>query len=235
MKETQATRIKIIDCQQAIDAIEEASDKTTIILDFDETLFLRNSTAEYIDSLRPRLIGYILLLLLRLCRPWAWLPKPFRGDKIRDWFLVVIPTIIMPWTLWLWQRKARALAEDYGNTELIQAVNNNADSPIIIASLGFNFIIHPILHHIPMRRDRLIGCKFWQGARDRGKGKLLMMQEALSESAIKSAIVVTDSEDDLPLLQVVAKPYLVIWSLAKYRSPFKDYWLSSLVRKVKNN
>lgn len=230
----QIKKIPLIDRQEAINAITNASENTPIILDFDETLLLRNSTAEYIDSLQPRLAGFVLVKFLRVVQPWNWLPKPFRGSQVRDWFYVAIPTILLPWTILLWRRKAKKLAEDYGNTELISAINRNPNALVIIASLGFNFIIEPIVQHIPIKSDRLISCRFWQGAKDRGKGKLLMMQEVLPESEIKSAILVTDSEDDLPLLQVVNKPCFVLWSLAKYVAPFKDFWLHSLLKKLKN-
>ena len=233
MEENQSKIIKVVDQQAALNAIKNATENTSVIIDFDETLLLRNSTAEYINSIRPRLVGFILLIILKVFRPWAWLPKPFRGDKIRDWFLVVIPTILLPWTLFLWQKKAVKLAQDHGNSAIIKAVNNNSNSSIIVASLGFNWIINPILQHLPIRHDHLIGCGFWQGMRDRGIGKLSMMQEALSESQIKSAILVTDSEDDLPLLRVVDRPYLVIWPLAQYLDPFTDFWLYSLMKKIK--
>ena len=161
--------------------------------------WLRNSTAEYINSLRPRLVGFILVKFLSVLRPWLWLPQPFRGDKVRDWFLVTIPTILLPWTLLLWQDRAKKLAQEHSNTELISAVNSNAEATIIVASLGFNLVISPILRQIPLKCDRLVSCRFWQPG-DRHKGKLLMMQEVLSESQIESAILITDSEDDLPLL-----------------------------------
>ena len=234
MKNTQNNQIQLLEPDMAIAAIANATKNTPIILDFDETLLLRNSTAEYINSLRPRLLGFGLIMLLKLLRPWVWLPKPFGGDKTRDWFLVTIPTILLPWTLGLWKREAQKLAQDYGNQELISGVEGNTEAQIIVASLGFNFVINPILENIPMRCDRLVSCRFWQGASDRNKGKLIMMQEVLSESEIKSAILVTDSEDDLPLLQVVAQPYFVLWSLAKYVEPFKDFWLRTLMKKLRN-
>lgn len=218
---------------KAIQCIENARGNTAIILDFDETLLLRNSTAEYIDSFRPRLLGFILVRLISAIEPWTWLPQPFRDNKVRDWFLVVIPTILLPWTLINWQSKAKQLAREYGNTELISAVNGNTEATIIVASLGFKFVIAPILRHLPMKYDLLVSCRFWR-AGDRTKGKLLMMQEVLSNSEIESAILVTDSEDDLPLLQVVEQPCFVIWSLAKYVSPFQDFWLYSLLKRIKN-
>ena len=218
---------------KAIQCIENAPGNTVIILDFDETLLLRNSTAEYISNLRPRLLGFILVKFLDVIKPWAWLPHPYRGNKVRDWFVVVVPTILLPWTLLLWQQKAKQLAAEYSNIELISAVNSNTEANVIIASLGFKFVIEPILRHLPMKYDLLVSCRFWR-AGDRTKGKLLMIQEVLSESQIKSAILVTDSEDDLPLLQVVEQPCFVIWSLAKYISPFQDFWLTSLLKRIKN-
>ena len=227
---------------QAIDAIAKADKDSVIILDFDETLLLRNSTAEYLNNLRPRWLGFILLAIIKLIQPWTWLPRPLKGDKTRDWFLVVIPTILLPWTLALWRKKAKQLAKNYSNSKLITAVNNNDCSMIIVASLGFEFVIDPILQQLPLkcltntnRQDYLlVSCRFWQGAKDRNKGKLLMIQEVLSDKAIASAIVVTDSKDDLPLLQVVKYPCLVIWSQAKYIHPFQDFWLSSLINYLKN-
>lgn len=224
---------------EAIDRILEADRNTSVILDFDETLLLRNSTAEYLNSLRPRLLGLILISIIKIIRPWTWLPKPFKGYKTKDWFLVIIPTLLLPWTLFLWRKKAKKIARNQGNLELIAAVNNNSNCPVIFASLGFKFIINPILQHLPLKclesnqSYRLIGCRFWKGAKDRNMGKLLMLQQEFSDSAIASSVLVTDSEDDLPLLKVVKYPCLVVWSSAKYINPFQDFWLYSLLRKFK--
>jgi hypothetical protein len=230
-----AQNIVQINPESAILAIANATQDNPIIIDFDETLLLRNSTAEYINSLRPRWLGFILIMLLKIIRPWCWLPGSLRGKQTKDWYLVTIPSILLPWTLFLWQQKAKKLAEEYSNTEIIEAVNSNTDAPVIVASLGFNLIITPILQHMPMRWDSLVGCRFWSGASDRQQGKLLMMQKVLSPSAITSAILVTDSEDDLGLLQVVEQPCFVLWSAAKYVDPFQDFWLDALVKKFKKS
>jgi hypothetical protein len=228
-----AQNVAPISPELAISAIANATQNNVVILDFDETLFLRNSTAEYINSLRPRLIGWMLIMLLKFFRPWSWLPGVFRGKELKDWYLVTIPTILLPWTLFLWQQKAQHLAEDQSNYEIITAVNSNPNAPIIVASLGFNFIIQPILQHMPLKQQQLLGCRFWQGASDRQQGKLLMMQQVLSPSAIAEAVLVTDSKDDLPLLQLVQQPCLVQWSDAKYIDPFQDFWLDTWGKKIK--
>lgn len=74
-------------------------------------------------------------------------------------------------------KKAKQLAEHYQNKELIAAVKQNGSSPIIVATLGFNFIVNPILNSLQINCDRLVGCRFWQGARDRCEGKLLMLKK----------------------------------------------------------
>ena len=227
-------QVDYVEVSQPLELIKQADKNTPIVLDFDETLLLRNSTAEYINSLRPRWLGFVLIAFLRAIKPWTWLPKPWRGNNIRDWFLVVIPTIILPWTYYLWQKKARTLAQNHGNKKLIVAVEQNSHSPIIVASLGFNFVIQPILQHLAIDYQQLIGCRFWQGASDCYQGKLFMMQSALTEAEIKSAIVVTDSKDDLPLLQVVAHPCLALWPDAEYVNPFNDFWLYALLKRLKH-
>ena len=222
-----------VDSELALKAIANAAPNNPIILDFDETLLLRNSTAEYINNLRPRWLGFILIMLLKLVRPWYWLPQPLGGEKTKDWYLVILPTLLMPWTSLLWQQKAKELAQDYSNTEIITAVDSNPHAKVIIASLGFNFAIAPILKHMSIQYDSLVGCGFWRGAGDRNKGKLNMMQEVLSESELKSAILITDSLDDLPLLEIVEQPCLALWSSAKYINPFQDFWLDRWIRKFK--
>ena len=228
-----AKNIARIESELALKAIANANPDSPIILDFDETLLFRNSTAEYINSFRPRLLGFAIVTLLKILRPWYWLPQPFRGEKTRDWYLVIVPTILLPWTLLLWQQKAKRLAQDYSNSEIISAVNNNPHTEVIIASLGFNFALAPILEYMPIKYDSLVGCRFWQGAGDRNRGKLSMMQEILSESELKSAILVTDSLDDQPLLEIVEQPCLTLWSAAKYIDPFQDFWLYKLMKRLK--
>ena len=225
MIEHQQKRINLIQKSEAIKLVETAGEDTSIIIDFDETLFLRNSTAEYLDSLRPRIAGLLLLKFLYFIRPWTWLPRPFRGAKVKDWFLIVVSTLLLPWTYFLWANKAKKLAKRHENRELVVAINKNNSSPIIVATLGFNFIVNPILNSLAIKYDRFIGCRFWQGAKDRNEGKLMMLEKALPQEQIKSAIAITDSYDDMPLLQEVDKPCLVIWPLAKYISPLKNVYL----------
>ena len=41
-----------------------------VLLDFDETLYLRNSTEDFIDCARPAVLALLVLRLLDFIRPW---------------------------------------------------------------------------------------------------------------------------------------------------------------------
>lgn len=210
---------------EVVNLIETAADDTSIIVDFDETLFLRNSTQEYLNSLQPRIVGSFFLALLSLLKPWNWLPTPLKGDISRDWLRVVLATLFFPWTLILWQFQAKKLARNYGNTTLIEAIKKNPNSRVIISSLGFDFIINPIAKHLPIKIDRIISCRFWQGGSDRHKGKLEMTTTALGEDVVKDAMLITDSDNDSPLLSKVSTPCLLVWSEAKNVQAMSDVYM----------
>ena len=211
-----------------IDLIETVSEKTPIIVDFDETLFLRNSTEEYLNTLRPRVIGAVFLGLLNYLKPWNWLPGSLKGEISRDWLRVVISTLLFPWTLLLWCWRARQLAHVQGNTILLQAIAKSVSSRVIVATKGFAFIVSPLLKHLSLprnTRNNLIACRFWKGIVDRQMDKKERVTAALGADTIKRAIVVTDSPDDTSLLSAVAKPCLVVWPEAKYFPAMVDVYI----------
>lgn len=219
---------------EVVSSIREASQDTPIIVDFDETLFLRNSTSEYLNSLQPRLVASILTKTISFLKPWKLFNKFHEDAKSRDWFLVFIATILMPWNLFFWQKIARNLAIKHSNYELAKELNQNTNANIIVATLGFKFIINPILKNMPVNYNQLIGCRFWQGLTDRHQGKLLMVKKSLNDSQIAASVLITDSLDDLPLLKQVAQPLLILWNKAQYNSPMSDvYFPMMYIHKVK--
>ena len=80
------------------DCLKTSGEDGLILLDLDETLFLRNSTEEYLNTLKPRILGAILLILLDVLRPWNFLPGNLKGEVSRDWLRVIIKTLIFPRT-----------------------------------------------------------------------------------------------------------------------------------------
>ncbi|WP_292702549.1 MULTISPECIES: haloacid dehalogenase-like hydrolase [unclassified Nostoc] len=211
-----------------VNIIETAPDSTPIIVDLDETLFLRNSTQEYLNSLQPRFLGWLLLTFLNLLKPWNWLPGEIKGEVSRDWMRVFVATLVFPWTIILWQWRAKQLAKAYKNTTLIQALTKNQNSGIIIATLGFSWIVRPLCKHLPISFNSVIACRFWQGAIDRQRGKDFLVKASLGKNKVARAIAITDSNDDNQLLASVATPCLVIWPEAKYVSAMSDVYIPFL-------
>jgi hypothetical protein len=211
-----------------IGLIETAPEKTPIIVDFDETLFLRNSTEEYLNTLQPRVMGAVFLGLLNYLKPWHWLPGSFKGEISRDWLRVVISTLLFPWTLLLWYGRARQLAHLQGNTILLQAIAQSVSHRVIVATQGFAFIVSPLLKHMALPRNtrtNIIACRFWKGVVDRQMDKKERVTAALGADMIQRAIVVTDSTDDTSLLSSVAKPCLAVWPEAKYVPAMADAYI----------
>lgn len=231
-----------ISSAEAIELVRGADETTPIIVDFDETLFLRNSTEAYLNSVYPRPAGALLLFGLKAIKPWRLLPSQLRRDEIsKDWCLVLMATLLFPWTLLVWRYRARDLAKAFWNQSLVQAIAANPSATVVVATLGFDFIVQPLLKHLPaplkekVDSQNTVACRFWQGPIDRAKGKLAMVREALGEAAVEQAIAITDSNHDRPLLDAVMAPCWVVWPEAKYIPAMADVYLPLFYsEKVKN-
>ena len=239
--QNQLYRLSEISYENVFLAIESATQDNPVIVDFDETLFLRNSTQAYLESIYTRPLGMLFLLVVKALKPWRFLPAPLnRKDVSRDWFLVMGATILFPWTLLVWQKRAESLAQQYCNRPLAQTIDANAQPPVVIATLGFGFIVNPLIRHLPMssvktNRVQIIACRFWQGILDRAAGKLKMVRAVLDERSVSQSIVVTDSDTDQPLLDVVAAPCLLTWPDARFVPAMSDLYVPLFYsEKVKN-
>lgn len=203
----------------ALDAIRSAPASVPRLIDFDETLFLRNSTEEYLRSAKPRFLAIFLLQFLEYVKPWR-LCGTQRSKAVRDWVRVMLITTLFPWTRLLWPCRARVLAQTDENGQLAEAIAHNPASPVIIASNGFDFIIRPILQHMKSPWDQLIACRAFLGAIDRCRGKKQLVEAALGAEAVQAAILITDSLDDQALLNTVSSPYWVTWEIPESNSSF---------------
>lgn len=140
----------------------------------------------------------------------------------------------------VWQYRVKRLAKTYWNQSLIKAVSQDPNAQIVIATLGFRWIVTPLLRHFPVTltqqtKPNIVACGFWRGAADRAKGKLKLVAEAIGESAIALAIVITDSEQDAALLAAAQTPCLVTWPDAEYVPAMSDLYVPLLyAQKIKN-
>ncbi|MEM9264443.1 MAG: HAD family hydrolase [Cyanobacteria bacterium P01_F01_bin.13] len=195
--------------------LDGAAPQTDVLVDFDETLLLRNSTEEYLNTLQPKAVGVFFLSFLDFLKPWNWLPGQLKGEVSRDWVRVLLATMLFPWTLLLWPWRAKKLAQTQQNQTLVNAFGSNPNLNVLVATDGFRPIVAPILRHIPIAAE-LHTCRLWLGGFDRIKGKANRLNETLGNKRVADSIVITDSNNDIELLQAASYPYLLQWPDAKY-------------------
>ncbi len=211
--------------EPAIKQLRDLPDHDLVILDCDETLFLRNSTEEYLNCLRPKILGAFCLFVLELMHPWDFLPRSVRGSESKDWFRVVAATLLFPWTWFIWQHRAASLAAEHENRRLVEALAVHPKARIILATHGFTFIVKPLSRHFSLPIEKIIGCRFLRGIFDRQKNKEEMAREKIPEERIQNAVVVTDSTADLAVLEIARHPLLVQWPEARYTPALTDAYL----------
>lgn len=182
-----------------------------VCVDLDETLYLRNSTEDFIDLARPGLLALILLRALDTLRPWRWTG----GAVTRDAWRVGLIWIFFPWTRLLWRARVPKLAQKFANRPLIAALRRKGTT-IVVITAGFHPIVRPLVAALGFPDARIIAARVASFA-DRRNGKLHAALSALGAKFIGSSLFVTDSLDDRPLLSQCACPLRTIWPDARYR------------------
>ena len=206
--------------EDALQAIK--THRGAVLVDLDETLYLRNSTQDFIGSAWPRPLAFMLIKLLDLLKPW----RLTGGEPTRDVWRVAAIMILMPWSLWAWSNRARKLGREFSNAPLVAALDTCAQ-PKFIVTLGFRPIVEPLVAAMGLRGTRLVAMSPW-GFRDRRQGKRALVVKALGEGWVCNALLVTDSLDDHDLLESCRRPLRVIWPEARYRDAFDDMYMPGL-------
>ncbi|MBK6853959.1 MAG: hypothetical protein IPG93_20840 [Burkholderiales bacterium] len=193
-----------------------------VLVDLDETLYLSNSTEDFIDSVAPRLPALLLLRLLELIRPWRWTG----GEATRDIWRVRLICLLFPWTMQRWKVRVADLAARYRNTRLIDVLSASSARPVV-ATIGFVPIVTPLVAALGLPLAPIVAARLHTLA-DRRGGKLELTCTALGDGFVGESLVLTDSAQDLPLLEACALPLRVIWPLAQYRPALADVYLPGL-------
>lgn len=189
-----------------------------ILLDLDETLYLRNSTEDFIDSARPRLLALVLMRVLDVIKPWRW----SGGEVTRDVWRVRVITLCFPWVYRCWQNRVIELAAHYTNLRLLNALH--PDSSPIITTVGFQSIVAPLVAALGLPRAQIVAARL-STFTDRRQGKYHLVVAALGEDTVRRALVLTDSVQDLALLDACAHPLRTIWPEAHYRHALRNVYL----------
>jgi hypothetical protein len=189
-----------------------------LLIDLDETLYLRNSTEDFLDCARPGLLGLLLLRVLDVIKPWT-----LTGSDTRDNWRVCAITILLPWTLWRWHAQAPFFAARYTNRDLADAIKAHPRQPIILTT-GFNSIVTPLLIAMGFAGVTIIAARLYPFS-DRRGGKFRMASRALGMETIRRSLAVTDSINDFELLEKCAHPLRTIWPEASYRCALSSVYL----------
>ncbi len=201
-------------------ALAEVADDTLVVVDFDETLFLRNSTELFLDSARPAVLAAVLSHVLGFVKPWRFSRRYGDGFAMGDWLRVLLVVCCLPWIVWRWRTLAPSLAKAFLNPELATLLANRRFSRLVVASHGFGFIIEPLLRAMQIRAE-LVACPLWTGFAARAAGKRAALEQRYGKAAVASAVVITDhAANDSDILAVAAVPLVVVWPEARYERAF---------------
>jgi len=212
--------------EQAIAAI--LAHDGPILLDLDETLYLRNSTEDFIDSARPGLLALVLMRTLEVVKPWRWTG----GEATRDVWRVRSVFVLLPGTLRSWQRRVDGLAARFANAPLLAALESRSMSPIV-ATNGFHPIVVPLVAALGLGDARIVSARLSSFA-DRRCGKLRLAVDALGAETVRDALVLSDSTQDLELLDACARPLRTGWPGANYQPALSGvYFPGRYTTKVK--
>ncbi len=198
---------------------------TAVIVDFDETLWLRNSTEEFLRGLKPHALAWLVLVLLELVRPWRLVGGRARQHLYRDWLRTVVCIVLLPWSLAAWRRRAPELAARWRNEPLLAVLRERSDIPLRVATFGLGIIVAPLLRHIAPDATLFAAGSVWSGHRIRLVGKAAWIERQHGSEIIARAAVITDSEADADLLKTCCTPVLVRWPQAEYRPALSDSYV----------
>jgi glycosyltransferase involved in cell wall biosynthesis len=190
-----------------------------VLVDLDETLYLRNSTEDFIDCACPALVALLLLRLLDLFRPWRF----SGGVQTRDVWRVRLISAVMPWTRWRWRKRVARLAQRFANQRLAAALKARPEPPVILTA-GFEPVVTPLVAALGFADARIVAARL-SSFDDRRLGKLHTATQALGTEVLQSALIVTDSLQDLELLQNCASPLRTLWPGARYRRALSHTYL----------
>ena len=188
--------------------LEDVQGPDTLLVDFDHTLFGSNSTELFILAARPKWFASIILAVMRDFFPWRFFSIR-RWGRARDYITIILIIFLSPWNLLSWRRNAPALFQAHTDHPLAAALMNRPASRTAIVSFGFAPIIRPLLKESFWQNASVICTPWFPKIRSLQDRKLELIKASGSPLDLSTAIFITDSEDDMDVLNAVKTPYLI--------------------------
>ncbi len=94
----------------------------------------------------------------------------------------------------------------------------------MFVSVGFRRIVAPLIAALGFPETQIVACRL-NTTEDRLRGKLTIALNALGDETVAKSAVLTDSLEDLPLLDRCARPLRTVWKDARYRQAFSRVYL----------
>ena len=210
-------------------------DSEILILDFDHTLFLSNSTEEYLDSARPKFLCALLLALIEGLKLWNLFPGENKRFVYRDVIRIIVVSILLPWTYFLYIFRIDDLLKQHLNSEVVNLASSKTWNKIIIASNGFNLIINPLLKKININFDLVLCARLFHSKDSiRQDGKRLFLQKKLVAHELTKATFLTDNPEDKDLIDVVGELQFHEWQQAKHFRAAQDAYIPFVYTEASN-
>ena len=209
MNATQSREFQPADPTVLREALTRTPRETVVVIDFDGTLLLRNSTQLYLRSIRPRIVAAALLAVLDLLQPWRLLPGADQRWIYRDWIRVVAVTVLLPWSLAAWRRTAPTLAREHVNRALVAVLQAVPDRRYMVATYGFRCLVAPMLRAMDAPGRLTVSAPLLSAFQLRRTGKAQAVRALVGADAMAGSIVVTDSEDDRDFLPLSRSVFLL--------------------------
>jgi len=208
-----------------IDSLHNADEGAPLILDFDETLWLRNSTESFLDCARPRAFIAVILRLIELLKPWRILPGKNKSFVYRDWIRVLAVLLIAPWSYFIWRHQCKNSTSSFFNDALLNIINSEKNRPVYIFSNGFNFVIRPLISFLDHSNVHVWASPLWLGFKWRQQGKRVTAEQRIGGEAVGRAIFVTDSADDQDILDASRFGLCHQWQEARFIPAMRNVYV----------
>lgn len=192
-----------------------------IVLDFDYTLFLNNSTDAFLSNVCPKWLVFFIITISDSFLRMLSRHRLVNYDKWRDFLRVAIVSFAIPWSVLMWRLRSKRLIQEFQNAELVDAVRSCNPSRITVLSFGFHHLLDPLISQIALPIKPFVICSRigFRPLNLRKKGKVRELRPHLRPPDLPNALFVTDSKDDIEVLNYIPQSFLLQWS-PYFEKPF---------------